>query len=168
MRARIEMELEDTPGQLVKVLDPISKYGANIQNVVHKREELTPLGKVPVTVILEVTEKERLDKILEEVKKVGARITRVGEQEEAVKAVMLLVGEIIETDIRDSVERLNEIDGAKVSDLTLAFGNDEGKSSARIIIWATTQDSLDNAVSRLKEVADEKDLLLIEPLGGLE
>mgnify|MGYP000096550564 CR=1 FL=1 len=168
MRARIEMELDDTPGQLVKVLDPISKYGANIQNVVHKREELTPLGKVPVTVILEVTEKERLDKILEEVKKVGARITRVGEQEKAVKAVMLLVGKIIETDIRDSVERLNKIDGAKISDLTLAFGDSEGKSSARVIIWATTQDSLQKAVSKLKEVAKEKDLLIIEPLEGFE
>ncbi len=168
MRARIEMELEDTPGQLVKVLDPISRYGANIQNVVHKREEMTPLGKVPVTVILEVKEKDRLDKILDEIEEVGARITRVGEEEAAVRAVLLLVGDIIKTDIRDSVERLNSIEGAKVSDLSLAIGDSGEDSSARVIIWATTQDSLETAVSRLEEIADEKDLLLIEPLEGFE
>lgn len=168
MRARIEMELEDTPGQLVKVLDPISRYGANIQNVVHKREKMTPLGKVPVTVILEVKEKDRLDKILDEIEEVGARITRVGEEEAAVRAVLLLVGDIIKTDIRDSVERLNSIEGAKVSDLSLAIGDSGEDSSARVIIWATTQESLETAVSRLEEIAEEKDLLLIEPLGGFE
>ncbi len=167
MRARIEMELEDTPGQLVKVLDPISRYGANIQNVVHKREELTPLGKVPVTVILEVKEKGVLDEILEEIEEVGARITRVGEEEAAVRAVLLLVGDIIKTDIRDSVERLNSIEGAKVSDLNLAIGDSGEESSARIIIWAITQESLQTAISKLKEIAEEKNLLLIESLEGV-
>lgn len=168
MRARIEMELEDTPGQLVKVLDPISRYGANIQNVVHKREEMTPLGKVPVTVILEVKDKDRLDKIIDEIEELGARITRVGEEEAAVRAVLLLVWDIIETDLRDSVERLNSIDGAKVSDLNLAIGDSGEESSARVIIWATTEESLQTAVSRLEEITREKDLLLIEPLEGFE
>ncbi len=168
MRARIEMELEDTPGQLVKVLEPISKYGANIQNVVHQREELTPLGKVPVTVILEVPEKKVLEKILDDIREVGARITRVGEEEAAVRAVILLVGEIIETDIRDSVERLNDIEGSKVSDLTLALGNSEEEDSARVIIWGTEKESLEKAVSKLEEISEEKGLLMIKPLEGLE
>lgn len=165
MRARIEMELEDTPGQLVKVLDPISRYGANIQNVVHKRDELTPLGKVPVTVIIEVKDKEHLDKIIDEIEEVGARITRLGEEEASAKAVILLVGDIIQTDVRDSVERLNSISGARVSDLSLAIGKSGEESSARIIIWATDQENLRSAVSKLEEIADEKDLLVIEPLG---
>lgn len=164
MRARIEMELEDAPGQLTKVLDPISRYGANIQNVVHKREEKTPLGKVPVTVILDVKEKERLDQIVDELEKLGARITRVGEEEAAARAIMLLVGDVIQSNIRDSVERLNSIEGARVSDLSLAVGATDEESSARIIIEATDQESLKSATSRLKKIAEEKDLLIVESL----
>lgn len=165
MRTRIEMELEDAPGQLVKVLDPISKYGANIQNVVHKRDEKTPLGKVPVTLILDVKERERLDRILKEIKDVGARITQIGEEEVSAKAVLILVGDIIQTDIRDSVERLNSIDGARVSDFSLVVGKSGGESSARLLIEARDTDCLELALSKLQDISDEKDLLVIEPLG---
>lgn len=158
------MELEDTPGQLLKVLKPISRHGANIQNVVHQREELTPLGKVPVTVIIDVKE-DHLEEIVEEIKEVGARITQVGEEEAAVRAVVLLVGEIIETGIRDSIERLNSIEGAKVADLNLAIGESGEEPSARIIIWAIDQESLKSAISKLKEISSEKNLLVIEPMG---
>lgn len=164
MRVRIEMELEDTPGELVKVLDPISRYGANIQNVVHKREEMTPLGKVPVTVILEVKGEDRLDKIVEEIEGKGAKITRVGEEEAATRAVMLLVGELIQTDVPDSIEKINSIEGAKVSDISLAIGESENESAARVILWATDDKILQKAISRLKEIAEEKNLLAIEQL----
>lgn len=164
MRVRIEMELEDTPGQLVKVLDPISRYGANIQNVVHKREEKTPLGKVPVTVILEVKGEDRLDKIVEEIKDKGANITRVGEEEAATRAVVLLVGELIQTDVPDSIEKINSIEGAKISDISLAIGESESESAARVILWATDDEILQKAISRLKEIGKEKNLLVIEQL----
>lgn len=165
MRARIEMELEDTPGQLVEVLSPISKLGANIQNVVHKREEKTPLGKVPVTLILEIDGTEKLERITDELEELGARITRVGEEEAATKSVLLLVGDIIETDIRDSVEKLNSVEGARISDLRMSVGHSGGESSAMVIIEAVDPDSLKSAVSKLKEIAEEKDLLVIESLG---
>jgi len=116
----------------------------------------------------ETIEKKVLEKILDDIREVGARITRVGEEEAAVRAVILLVGEIIETDIRDSVERLNDIEGSKVSDLTLALGNSEEEDSARVIIWGTEKESLEKAVSKLEEISEEKGLLMIKPLEGLE
>lgn len=164
MRARIEMELEDVPGQLVKALDPISRHGANIQNVVHKREEKTPLGKVPVTVIFEVKGEESLEKIIEEIESLGARITRVGEREAAARMVLIVVGDVVGTDLKDSIERLNSISGARISDLSLAVGEKDDESSARVIIEASGQEELETAASRLREIAEEKDLLLIEPL----
>ncbi len=81
MRVRLEMELEDVPGQLVKALDPISKFGANIQSVVHQRERKTLLGRIPVTVILEVGDRARLNQMLRALKRMGTRITAVGEKE---------------------------------------------------------------------------------------
>ncbi len=163
MRARIEMELEDTPGQLLKILEPISRHGANIKNIVHQREELTPLGKVPVTVIIDVKE-DHLKEIVEEIKDIGARITRVGEEEAALRAVVLLVGDIIETGIKDSIERLNSVEGAKVADLNLSIGESGEEPSARVILWAIDQERLQSAISKLKEIASEKNLLVIEPM----
>ncbi len=165
MRARIEMELDDAPGELVKVLEPISRYGANIQNVVHKREEKTPLGKVPVTVIIKVKNEEQLEEIIEEIKAVGARIKMIGEEEVEARAVSLIVGDIIETDVKDTVEKLNSVEGTRVSDLNLAVGKSGEESAARLILESTDKENLQNVMDKLKEVADEKDLLVIEHLG---
>lgn len=165
MRARLEMELEDVPGQLIKVLEPISNFGANIQNIVHKREEKTPLGKVPITVLIEVENKELLDKIVDKLEELGARIIRVGEEKAATSTVILLVGDILQTDIQDSVLRLNSIDGASISNLSMAIGEADEENSARVIIEAKSDEVLQETVSKMKNIANEKGLLLIETLG---
>ncbi|MFP4005251.1 MAG: ACT domain-containing protein [Candidatus Hadarchaeia archaeon] len=164
MRVRVEMELEDTPGRLVEVLEPISKLGVNIQNVVHERDEKTPLGKVPVTLLLEVGDSEKMERIKEELEKSGAQITRIGEEEAVARSVVLLVGDIIETDIKNSVDRLNSVEGARISDLRIALGQSEGESSALVVVEATDRDCLKEAMFKLKEITEEKDLLLIRSL----
>ncbi len=153
------------PGQLVNVLEPISRLGANIQNIVHKREEKTPLGKVPITILLELESKKLLDKIVEELEERGARIVRVGEEKAATSTVLLLIGDILQTDMRDSVLRLNSIDGARISNLSMAIGESDEENSARIIVEARNEEVLKKTVSRMKNIAKEKDLLLIETLG---
>lgn len=35
----IDIELKDKPGELLRVLTPISKYGANVISIIHSREE---------------------------------------------------------------------------------------------------------------------------------
>jgi len=168
MRVRLEMELEDVPGQLVKVLEPISRFGANIQNVVHQRERKTPLGRVPVTVILEVGDRARLNRILGALRKLGARITMVGEKEGMVKSAVLLVGHVIHTDIRDTVDRLNSLRGVRVSDLSLAMGEAGKESAARITIAAGNEKQAEAALRRLDRIAAKKKLLLIKSVGGAQ
>jgi ACT domain-containing protein len=168
MRIRLEMELEDVPGQLVRVLEPISRFGANIQNVVHQRERKTPLGRVPVTVILEVGDRPRLNRILGALRKLGARITMVGEKEGMVKRAVLLVGHVIHTDIRDTVDRLNSLRGVRVSDLSLAMGEAGKESAARITIAAGNEKQAEAALRRLDRIAAKKKLLLIKSVGGVQ
>ncbi|MCD6247866.1 MAG: ACT domain-containing protein [Hadesarchaea archaeon] len=164
MRVRIEMELEDVPGQLVKALEPISKFGANIQNVVHQRERKTPLGRVPVTVIFDVDDRERLDRILKELRDSGARITLVGEREGMVKKVVLLVGHIVHTNVRDTIDRVNSLEGVRISDLSLAMGGAGEESAARIIILADNEGRAEAALRLLDEIAAEKKLLVIKEM----
>lgn len=158
------MELEDVPGELIKVLEPISRMGANIQNIVHKRDEKTPLGKVPITVLLELENEKILNKIVDELKELGARIVRVGEETAAASAVILLVGNILQTDIKDSLLKLNSVEGARISDLSMAMGESEEESSARIIIEAKSEEVLQETVLKMRKIADDKELIMIEPL----
>jgi ACT domain-containing protein len=161
------MELEDVPGQLVKVLEPISRFGGNILNVLHEREHKTPLGRVPVRVIFDVDEKAKLNRILRALRGMGIRITRIGEKEGAVRNMVLLIGHIIHTDVRDTIDRMNKLRGVRVSDLSLAMGAVGKESAARATITADDDTCARKALSLLKKIAEEKKLLMVTSLEGM-
>lgn len=161
------MELEDVPGQLLKALEPISHFGGNIQSIMHQRERKTPLGRVPVMLVFEVGERARLNRILAALRARGVRVTQLGEREGAVRATALLVGHIIHTDIRDTIERLNALRGVRVSDLSLAMGEPGQESAARMTITADDERRVNLALSNLQRIADRKKLLMITSLGAV-
>jgi len=155
------------PGQLVKVLEPISSFGGNIQSVVHRRERKTPLGRVPVTIIFDVGERVRLNRILRAFRSMGVRIIRIGEREGAVRSTVLLVGHIVHTDIRDTIDRLNELGGVMVSDLSLAMGRVGQESAARMTIAADDERRTALALSKLEKISARKKLLVIKSVEGM-
>ena len=165
MRARLEMELADVSGQLVKVLEPISRFGANIQSVLHQRERKTPLGRIPVTVIFEVDERAKFNRIVATLRKMGIHIIQIGEREGMIKSTVLLIGHIIHTDVRDTIDRLNAIKGVMVSDLSLAMGAVGEESAARVTIAAVDDARAKAALLKLGEIAARKKLLMIKLLG---
>lgn len=164
MLVRIVMELEDVPGQLLKALEPISRLGGNIQSIMHQRERKTPLGRVPVMLVFEVGERARLNRILAALRARGVRVTQLGEREGAVRATALLVGHIIHTDIRDTIDRLNALKGVRVFDLSLAMGEPGQESAARMTITADGERRVNLALSNLQRIADRKKLLMITSL----
>ncbi|MDH5443131.1 MAG: ACT domain-containing protein [Hadesarchaea archaeon] len=164
MLIRLEMELEDVPGQLFKALEPISRYGGNIQSIMHQRERKTPLGRLPVMLIFEIGERARLNRILAALRAMGVRITRIGEREGAVRTTVLLIGHIIHTDVRDTIDRLNALKGVMVSDLSLAMGAPGQESAARMTIVVDDEKHTNLAISRMRRIADRKELLMITSL----
>ena len=166
MLVKIVMELEDVPGQLLKALEPISRFGGNIQSIMHQRERKTPLGRVPVMLIFEIGDRSRLNRILAALRTRGIRVTQLGEREGAVRATALLVGHIIHTDIRDTIERLNALRGVRVSDLSLAMGEPGQESAARMTITADDERRVNLALSNLQRITDRKKLLMITSLGA--
>jgi ACT domain-containing protein len=76
----------------------------------------------------------------------------------------MLVGHIIHTDARDTIDRLNAIKGVRVSDMSLAMGGPKQESSARMTITADDGKRALSAVSMLKKIAEKKDLLLLTSL----
>jgi len=77
---------------------------------------------------------------------------------------VVLVGHLVDTDLSDTLSRVQECGRASVSDVSLSApeGTDE-VSSARIRLVART-DGVEPALETVREVAREKDVRVIEPL----
>ena len=73
MRMDLVLELLDSPGQLVKALEPISAFGANLVTVIHKRDYKNDNGKVPVQLTLE-GEHEDLKNVVNKFEELGFTI----------------------------------------------------------------------------------------------
>jgi len=161
MLVKMVMELEDVPGQLIKGLEPIARFGGNIKSIMHQRERKTPLGRLPVMLLFEVRDRAMLKRILAALKEAGVRVTQLGEREGEVRNTVLLVGHVVHTDIRHTIDQLNAIKGVMVSDLNLAVGSLGCESSARMTIAADNKELANQAISRLRSIADKKNLLLV-------
>ncbi len=162
------MELRDVPGQLTKAIEPVARLGGNIQGIMHQRERKTPLGRIPVMLVFEIKDKKTLEKLLAELKKNGIAVTQIGESIRGVKRTTILIGHIIHTDIRDTIDRLNGIPGVRVSDMSLAMSELGKDSSARMTITADSEGSSNLAIKKLRQISEQKDLLLITSLEGEE
>ncbi|RSD33981.1 MAG: ACT-domain-containing protein predicted allosteric regulator of homoserine dehydrogenase [Methanohalophilus sp.] len=67
MRVSMDIELKDTPGQLLCALTPISELRGNLKSIVHHHEERTPRGTIPVQLVFEA-EPDNLDAIIKKLK----------------------------------------------------------------------------------------------------
>ena len=83
MRFNLVLDLPDVPGQLLEVLEPMGRLGANIVAVIHQRDVKTERGTVPVQITIE-GDKETLDMVMEadfgHKKKILKSIKEVGDQ----------------------------------------------------------------------------------------
>ncbi len=164
MRISMDLELKDTPGQLVHVLTPISDLGGNIMSVIHHHDEKTFRNTIPVFVVFEMEEK-RLDDLRERLEGSGATIVRMGKIRLREAVSILLIGHVIHTDLTDTIDHIDRTGYAEVQDLSLAMPEINGPSSAVITISATGTTELKKAVEILRGAAQKKDLLMIEPIG---
>jgi ACT domain-containing protein len=164
MRIELDVELKDRPGQLVKALEPISRLGGNIISVVHLREELTKRGRVPVHIIIEVENDRALEGILDELEKMDIWVSKVGEAKKKKRITVLIIGHVVDTDIRDTIDRLNQIPGTMVGDMALSMPHPEKETSALMDIDISNPNQIKTAITELDRIAEEKGLIVIKSL----
>ncbi len=162
MRISIDIELRDVPGELLRALEPIANYGGNIVSIVHLREEKK--DKVPVHLIFEIDSQEKLKKILEEYDRRDISVLKVGEAKKRIIVTVGIVGHIIDTDLMDTIDRINEIEGALVEDLSLRMSDPEKESSAIFKVVLSDEMFKEKFFERLYEIAREKNLLIIKSI----
>ncbi len=163
MRISMDLELKDTPGQLIHVLAPVSELGGNIMSVVHHHDKKTFRNTVPVYVIFDIDEL-KLEELKGKLEERGITIVRIGKMRLRARTHVLLIGHIIHTDLRETVDHIDGTGFAEVQDLSLSMPAIDGPSSAVVTIMATGTEELRSAISMLREVAEKKDLLMIDPI----
>ncbi|WP_254821080.1 amino acid-binding protein [Haloglomus halophilum] len=161
----VRLELQDEPGELLRALEPIADNGGNLLSIFHERGNITPRGHIPVEVDLEATP-ERFEEVVDALRENGVNVVRAGAEEYAEELVVLLVGHLVDTDLSDTLSRIEDCGGASIDDVALSApdGTDE-LSSARIRM-DTHAGAAEQALTTVREVADEKGLDVVEPLAG--
>ena len=159
----VRLELADEPGQLLAALRPIADNGGNLLSIYHERGNMTPRGRIPVEVDFECPP-EAFDGIIEAFRGEGVNVIQAGTEEYGEEVVLVLVGHLIDTDLSDSLQRIEESVAASVEDVSLsgARGTDE-QSSARLRLAAKAGEASE-VLRVVQELASEKELDVIEPL----
>ncbi|MFB6087983.1 MAG: amino acid-binding protein, partial [Haloarculaceae archaeon] len=161
----VRLELEDRPGELLRALEPIAENGGNLLSIFHERGSVTPRGHIPVEVDLECPP-DRFDAIVAALREEGVNVIQAGAERYGEELVVLLVGHLVDTDLSDTISRIEDCASATVDDFALTSPEGtEGVSSARIRL-ATETGSNGDVVESVRAVADEKGLQVVEPVGG--
>ncbi len=163
MKISMDIELRDIPGQLVRALKPISDLGGNILSVLHQRDKKTPSGRVPVQLVFEL-EEGRLDRLVEKLKSEGMQVVRIGKERMKDSMVVILIGHIVHSDLRDTIERIDRTGFAEVVELSMSMPGVDKKSSASIVLSAIGKSELKEALGILEDTAKEKGIMVISPI----
>jgi len=164
MKIELDVELKDKPGNLVRALEPISRLGGNLISVVHLREGLTKSGRVPVHIIVDFDNYSALERILDEFEKMDVWVSKVGEAKKKKRLTVMLIGHVVDTDIRDTIDRLNGIPDTMVADMALSMPHPDKETSALMDIEISYPDGIKNAITELEKIAEEKSLSIIKSL----
>jgi len=154
--------MRDVPGMLVKALDPISRHGGNIISVTHSRDEV---DAVSVNVSFKVKDQSSLDLIRKELAKQRVHVFRIeveGRKYYTKKSLSyILIGHVIDTDIRDTIDRINTI--GLVSGIEVVMTSPKQKSS--VLMDVEIDEKSDGAVREMVEkICAEKSFLLLRSL----
>jgi len=167
MKVTMDIELKDEPGQLILALEPISRNKANLISVFHYHKSNTPVksgnGTVQVQLVLD-SKSQVIDKIKADLEDIGVRILRIGTEKYRETMTVVMIGHVVNTDIRDTVSRIDGTGIAEVIDMSLSMPDIKEPTSAALTINAIGKEELKKTVQILKEIAKEKELLLILPI----
>ncbi|MCL2862855.1 MAG: amino acid-binding protein [Methanimicrococcus sp.] len=167
MKVTMDIELKDEPGQLILALEPVSRNKANLISVFHYHKSKNTIktggAKVQVQLVLDA-KGPVIEKIKEDMEKTGIHILRIGEEKYRETITVVLIGHVVDTDIRDTISRIDGTGIAEVVDMSLSMPEIMEPTSAALTINAIGKEELRKTVMILKAIAKEKELLLVLPI----
>ncbi|HWQ67482.1 MAG TPA: amino acid-binding protein [Methanospirillum sp.] len=159
----MKLELRDSPGQLVAALIPISDMGGNIKTVIHEHDHCAGRNVLSVEVVIEIPP-ELLDGLIGRLRESGINVLTLGEERMGYRQSVILIGHLVHTDLGDTVDRIDRTGFAEVTNMSLAMPAINERTSAQFVIKALSREHMAQAIGILRDVAAQKEFLLIEPL----
>ncbi|ELZ87479.1 allosteric regulator of homoserine dehydrogenase [Haloferax elongans ATCC BAA-1513] len=159
----IRLELVDEPGQLLSALQPIAENGGNLLSIFHERGNLTPRGHIPVEVDLECPP-DRFDIIVDALRDAGINVIRAGAEHFGETVSLILVGDLVDTDLSHTLHSIEDGAEATVTDVSLSAPSGTQEPSSARLRLATRSGKTDEALAVVRDIAAEKDLHVVEPL----
>lgn len=159
----LRLELVDEPGELLRSLKPIAENGGNLLSIFHERGNVTPRGHIPVEVDIEATP-DRFETIVEGLRDAGINVIQAGTERYSEGLTIILSGHLIDTDLSDTLSQIQETKYATVTDISLTAPQGATDTSSARLKLATESGSTAEVLESIREIADEKDLRLVEPL----
>ncbi|MGQ9720226.1 MAG: hypothetical protein ACUVXA_02770 [Candidatus Jordarchaeum sp.] len=159
MIMRLEIELLDEPGQLIKAIEPISNLGGNIREIAHLRD-LKKGKTLPVVITFDLDKEQDLEKITQAIKKQNVPVIRAEPVKSVCRKTVILVGHVFATNIKDTIDRILETQ-VVVKEVTARIKRPEEVSTVKFQIEAETEDKLEETVEIIKQVGSEKDLFVV-------
>lgn len=139
--------------------------GGNILSVIHERDPEADGDLLDVQIMCEIPE-GALDALLSQFRTQGINVLRVGEERFLVRRSVILIGHLIHTDISDTIDKIDSTGYAEVHELSMVMPAIREPSSAKMTIKSDSLTDVNRALAILREVAQEKGLLIIESLEG--
>ena len=159
----VRLELVDRPGELLRALEPIADNGGNLLSIFHERGNVTPRGHIPVEVDLEATP-EQFERIVDALRAGDMNVIRAGAEGYSEEFFVVLVGHLVDTDLSNTLSRIQEASGASVQDFSLSAPEGKDAVSSASLRLAIETGRTEDAFEAVRTVADEKDLRVVEPL----
>lgn len=152
------LELQDIPGQLVSVLDPISIFGTNLVTVIHQRDFKNERGMIPVQITIE-GERGNLKQVIGKLTEMNITILEIDGVVVKEKISTILIGHVIDTDIKDTMDKINSIEGVSVVSMDIKL-EEELESSAMIVV-ESDPDKKNIVLNKIQDIANEKGLSVV-------
>ena len=161
----VRLELIDEPGELLRALEPIAANGGNLLSIHHERGNITPRGHIPVEVDLECPP-ARFDDIVEALRDADINVIQAGAERYGDEVSVILVGDLVGTDLSDTLSTIESSGHASVVDLSIAAPDGTAATASARVRLAVDTGRVEDALGTVRGVAAEKDLSVVEPLPG--
>nr|MDO8110939.1 hypothetical protein [Candidatus Sigynarchaeota archaeon] len=171
---RLTVLARDQPGELIRILKPLSEHNANIQGVFHDHsrdgDKTLATGSVPVEITFtfdpmmsEDDKKQRIEQIKKDMAGSKIQILNISiEMEETTKTEhVILIGPIFETDIHDSIVQITGT-GARIADMQAAIASADTPQSTVMFKIEYEKDEVQAALlKKLSVLSKQKKLKYI-------
>jgi ACT domain-containing protein len=159
----LEVKLPDIPGSLIEMIKPISQNGGNIYGILHNHDKKIN-NMIPVNVWFELKE-EYIDisikKIQKELIEKQIEITKISIGSKNKILTFILSGHVFDTDITETIDRLDS-KNIKVVELQAKLSGLDEISDVKMKVEFPESMEESNIIGEIEKICKEKDIFLIK------